>query len=189
MWMNPSPCTRGMLRLTWAIDQGRFLHRRLGDVDADSQAHVAVLVGRGGLDEGDLNRDHPAVEEIRHIGKKERGVVGHAPVDRFAGVVADEEGVVAEIVLEFFVGVRGHPQRPDMDDLGVKEGLGMGFDELDQGPDQVLRLGAGGVDEDPVPPVDVPEDLLLGNKFLGVRPSSSPRTLHRIGSKSFLAAP
>ncbi len=165
---EPVPVHPGHAAVYLGDDQGGLLHRRLDDIHADSQAHIAVLVRRGGLDQGHLDRDQPPVKEIRHMGKKEGGVVGHAPVDRFPGVVADEEGVVAEIILEFFVRVRGHPQGPDMDDLGVEKGFRVGFDELDQGLDQVLRLGAGGVDENSVPPVDVPEDLLLGNKFLGV---------------------
>ena len=55
-----------------------------------------------------------------------------------------------------------------MDDFGIEEGLGVGFDELDQRLDQILRLGAGGVEKDPVSPVDMTEDLIFANKFLRI---------------------
>ena len=64
-------------------DQMGLLYRCLDDVHADPQAHVAVLVRRGSLDQGHLDGDHSPAEQFRHIGQKERSVVGHPPVDRF----------------------------------------------------------------------------------------------------------
>jgi hypothetical protein len=55
-----------------------------------------------------------------------------------------------------------------MDHFGIEEGLGVGFDELDQSLDQILRLGAGGVEKDSVSPVDPAEDLIFADEFLRV---------------------
>jgi hypothetical protein len=57
-----------------------------------------------------------------------------------------------------------------MDYFGVEERFRVGFDELNQRPDQILRLRAGGADENPVPTVDVAEDFLLRDEFLRIGP-------------------
>ncbi len=102
------------------------------------------------------------------IGQEDGGVVGQSPVHRFSGVVADKERVVAEIIFEFFIRVRSDPQGPNMDHFRIEESLGVGFDKMNQGLHQILGLPAGGMDKDPVPPMDVAEDLFLGDEFLGI---------------------
>jgi hypothetical protein len=54
-----------------------------------------------------------------------------------------------------------------VEDLGVEEGLGVGFDVPDQTLHQILRLGTGRTDEDRVPAMDAPEDVILRSKLLG----------------------
>lgn len=66
------------------------------------------------------------------------GVIGDALVDRVPGAVADEEGVVAEVLLEFLRGIRGHAEGTDMDYFGVEKGLGVRLYITDQTLDQML---------------------------------------------------
>ena len=73
-----------------------------------------------------------------------------------------------KLSLELLVGVGRHAQRPDLEHLGVEERRGVGGDEPGQRLDQVLRLAAGGADEDPVAAVDVTEDLGFGGELLRV---------------------
>ena len=75
---------------------------------------------------------------------------------------------MAKIRFEFFIRVRSDPQGPYLDHFRVEESLGVGFDKMNQGLHQVLGFPAGRMDKDPVPPVDVAEDLFLGDKFLGI---------------------
>ncbi len=150
------------------MTRSAHLHRRLGDVHADAQAHVAVAVGRGGLDQGHVDGDHLAVEQVGHLGEEDGGVVGQPLVHRLAGVVADEEGVVPEVARELLVGVGGDAQGPHVEDLGVEDRLGVGLHVGGQRVDQVLGLPAGRADEEVVAPVDVLEDLRLGLELLRV---------------------
>jgi len=140
----------------------------LHDVDADAHAQVAVLVGRGGLEKRHVDVLEAPAEQAGHLGEVDRRIVGHPPVDRPAGAVADEEGVVPEIGLELLVGIGGHAEGANVKHLGVEEGLGVFLDVSDQRVDEVLGLGAGRRDEDRVAPVDVPEDLLLRREFPGM---------------------
>ena len=55
-----------------------------------------------------------------------------------------------------------------MDDFGIEEGLRVGFDELNQRPDQILGFGAGGMKEDPVSSVNSFKDFIVGNEFFRV---------------------
>ena len=73
-----------------------------------------------------------------------------------------------EVVLELLVGIGRHAQGPDLQELGVEEGLGMGLDVLDEGADQVLRLAAAGADEDPVAGVDAAEDDVLCGELVRI---------------------
>jgi hypothetical protein len=75
---------------------------------------------------------------------------------------------MAKIIFEFFIRIGSHSQGPHMQDFRIEESLGVGFDKMDQGSNQILGLAAGCADEDSIPPMDVAEDLLLGDKFLGV---------------------
>lgn len=73
---------------------------------------------------------------------------------------------MAEVVLEFFIGIGRHSQGPNVKDFGIKEGLGVGFDESDQRLDQELGFTASRMDKNPVPPMDMAEDFLRGGEFL-----------------------
>ena len=86
------------------------LRRRLDHVHADAKAHVPVFVGRRGLDEGDVDADEAAVEQGRNVREGNRRIVRGARIHRVPGVVADKEGIVAEVPLEFRVGVGAMPK-------------------------------------------------------------------------------
>ncbi len=133
------------------------LDRSFHDVDADPQAHVAVLVGKRCLDEGDIEFDDALADQGRNLGKKQGRVVGKPLVDGIAGVVTDEKRIEPEIALEFFMGIGRHAQGPDMEDLGVEKCLGVFVDIIGQRLHQVLRLAAGRADKYPVAPVDMLE--------------------------------
>jgi len=128
-----------------------------------------VLVREGGLDEGNVNPGQPPAEQLRRFREKDGGVIGDALVDRVPGAVADEEGVVAEVLLEFLRGIRGHAEGTDMDYFGVEKGLGVRLYITDQTLDQMLGFGAGRADEDGVPPVDVTEDLRFRDEFIRIK--------------------
>jgi len=140
----------------------------LDDVHADPHAEIAVVVGQRGLQERHVHVLEAPAEEAGHLGKVHRRVVRQPLVDGPAGAVADEEGVVPEVGLELLVGVGGHAEGPDVQDLGVEEGLGVLLDVADHGMDEMLGLGAGRGDEDRVAPVDVAENLFFRRKFSGI---------------------
>jgi len=149
-------------------DQRGAPHGRRDDVHADAEVEEAVRVGERRLDEGDVHGDHPPPEQVGHLRQEDRGVVGKAGVHRCPRVVAHEEGVVAEVRLQALVGVGRDAQRPDLDDLGVEEGLGVRLEVVGQRVDEVLRLAAGRPDEDAVARADSAEHRLLGDELLGV---------------------
>ena len=165
-----------------AVDLDHENAGRLGcglhDVDADPHAQIAVLVRKRGLEKRHVHMFEAPPEEARHLGEIDRRVVGKPLVDGPAGAVADEEGVVPEIGLEFLVGIGGHPEGPDVQNLRVEEGLGVFLDVTDHGVDEVLGLGAGRGDEDRIPPVDVAEDGLFRSEFLRV---ALPPDIEKLG--------
>ena len=73
-----------------------------------------------------------------------------------------------KLSLELLVRVGRHAQGPDLQELGVEEGLGIGLDELDEAADQALRFAASRADEDPVAGVDVAEDDVLRGELVGI---------------------
>ena len=56
---EPVPVDPGHVGIHLGDDHLRALHGRLYDVHADPQAHVPVLIGRRGLDQGDIDRHQP----------------------------------------------------------------------------------------------------------------------------------
>ncbi|OPX78908.1 MAG: hypothetical protein A4E50_02061 [Methanosaeta sp. PtaB.Bin087] len=148
-------------------DQRRHLQGRLDDVNRHPQAHVPVVVGGGGLDEGDVDGGDLSSEEIGDLGEEYGGVVGRPPVDGVPGAVANEEGVEPEVIGELLVGVGGDPEGPDVDHLRLEEGLGVTFYVIDEGLEEVLGLAAAGADEYPVAGVDVSEYRAEGGELLG----------------------
>jgi hypothetical protein len=139
----------------------------------------AVVVGQRGLDERDVDREDPPLEEAGDLRQEDRRVVGEAGVDGGPRVLADEEGVEAEVRLEPFVGVGGHAERPDLDDLGIEERLRVRLDVIGQGLHEVLRLAARRAEEDPVAPPDVGEHRLLGQELVRIL---RPEPIQVVGS-------
>jgi len=182
--MKPSPCVRHV-RVDLRDDQRRGLHRRLDDVHADAQAHVAVHVRRRHLNERHVDFHHAFAEQIGHVGQKDRRVIGHARVDRVAGIVADEKGVVPEVGLETNVGVGRHAHRPHVKNFGVEQRFRVGLNVIDQQLDQALRLAAGRPDEDARATVDLGKDPLFRNElfricfFYFLEPVENAYMIHR----------
>ena len=154
-----------------AVDLGDDERRVPGgcrdDVDAHAKAEETVVVGEGGLDERDVDRNELPLEEIRNLREEDRRVVGQPLVHGPARVGPDEEGVVPEVVPQALVGVGSNAERPDVHDLGVAESLRVRPHVVGQSMDEVLRLRARGAEEDPVPAPDVPEDLVYRKELLG----------------------
>jgi hypothetical protein len=75
---------------------------------------------------------------------------------------------VPKRVLEFFIRIGSNAKRPDMENLGVEKGGGIGFDISDEGPDKGLGFAAPGANEYPVSPMDVTEDQILRSKFFRI---------------------
>ncbi len=155
----------GHVRVDLCHDHASDLGGGLHDVHAHPETHVAVLIGKRGLNERHIHPVEAAVEQARHLGEKDGRVVGQARVHGTAGAVADKEGVEAEIGLELLVGVGGHTQGPHAENLGVEKSLGVALDVADHRMNQVLGLGAGRGDENRVPPVDVAEDGFFSREF------------------------
>jgi len=145
------------------------LRGRLHDVHADPQAHVTVLVGRGGLDQGHVHPFEAPAEKGRKLGQEDGRVVGYPLVDGLARAVADEKGVVSKVLFELLRGVGGNAEGPDAEYLGVEKSFGMGLDETDKALDEVLGFGARGSDEDRVPPMDVLKHGLFRCEFVRIR--------------------
>ncbi len=186
---EPFPVGAGHRPVRLDDDERGRLRRRLDDIHADAEAQAAVLVRERGLDQGDVDRHHPPADQIRNLGEEDGGVVGQTPVDRLPGRVADEERVVAEVPFELHVGVGGNPEGPDLEDLSVIEGSGMGFDIVDQGADQMLGLAATRADKDPVSPADMVEHLFFRRELLRIaRPPCIEqifRRFRRVTSRTF----
>jgi len=53
-------------------------------------------------------------------------------------------------------------------DLGIKEGLGIGFHILYKGLNKVLRLTASGTDKNPIPPMYVAKHLVFRDEFIRI---------------------
>ena len=92
----------------------------------------------------------------------DRGVIRPTLVHRLPHVRTDEKGVEPELVGEASLGVWCEAQREDLDDLVVRQVIGI----IDHGLDQGLGLTAGGADEDRVPTTDVLDGLLGGASFV-----------------------
>lgn len=163
-------------------DERGVLGRGLYDVHADPEAHEPVLVRKRGLDKGYVHGYELPLEQAGDLGQEHRRIVRETPVDGVARVVPDEKGVGAEVVLELFIRIRRHAQGPDLEHLGVEEGLGVGPNVVDKRFDEVLGLAASRADENPVSRVDGIEDTLLGGEFLGIE---RPHPFHFFVQVSF----
>jgi hypothetical protein len=65
------------------------------------------------------------LEQPGHLGEEHRRVVRETLINGRASVVADEERVVPEVVLELLVCVGRHAQGPDLEQFRIEEGLGV----------------------------------------------------------------
>jgi len=55
------------LAVALSNDEAGLFGRRLGDVDADAEAHVAVLVRQRSLDEGNVDRNLALADELGYF--------------------------------------------------------------------------------------------------------------------------
>ena len=98
-------------------DVARDLNGGDGRLDRDAERAVAVAIGRGDVDEGDVHRHHAAAEHGGDFAEENRHVVGAAFVDGPAHVAADKEAVHAEALGHFGLGVRGRTFGVQLDNL------------------------------------------------------------------------
>ena len=146
-------------------DQGGVLHGGFDNIHTDPEAHISVGIRDGSLDQSHVDGYKSPVQQLRDMGKENGGVVGHPPIDGLPPIVSHKKRVVAKIIFKFFIGVRGHPQGPHLNHLGIEESLGVRFYKLDEGLDKILRFATGGMDENPIPPMDMAKNLRCGRKF------------------------
>ncbi len=106
---------------------------RMHGLDRGAQRAEAVLVGRGGVDEGHVEGQDARAEQARDVGQEDGHVVGAAGVDRGPGVGPDEQGAVAEGGGHLRRQVRARPLGVEMDDAHVA---------------QLRRAGHQGVEQD-----------------------------------------
>src|ERR1700690_4241835 len=117
-----------------------------GDVNAGAQAHVAVVVGRGALDQRDVDGDDAGLEQALDFVEEDGDVIGAALLDGAAEVGADEHGAGTENALILREGIVGRAHGRHMEDFDVTE-LGRA---AQQSGDQRLRFGAALVNQDAV---------------------------------------
>jgi hypothetical protein len=148
-------------------DYQRSLFRSgFDNVNAHPQTHVAVLIGRRGLDESHVNGHKSAVEEVWNVGEKDRSIIGQSLIHGFSGVVRDEKRVVSKIPFEFFICIGGNAKGPYMEDFGIEDGRRMRFQIPDEGTNQILGLPAAGPNENSIASVNMAKDPFLGDEFL-----------------------
>ena len=117
-WMKLSPEGPRHAVVDLGDDDPRRLGGGLGHADLDAEAAEAVRVGRAEVDQGHVERQDAAAEEVRDF-RQETGREIRAPlVDGPAHVAADEQGVDADM-----------PLHAGRDVIGVAEGEQV--DELD----------------------------------------------------------
>ena len=139
-WMKLSPSVRGTARLNWTMT--RFA-ARIGGVhrlDARAERAEAVRVGRRGVHEDVVERQHPGLEQPRHVGQEDRHVVGAALLDGRSGVRADEQRPMPEVPRHLRREVRPGPLAVEVDDADVAQ-LGRARDERVE-QDRRRRRGA-----------------------------------------------
>ena len=116
-WMKLSPSVRGIDPVELDDDRPRCADRGVHRLDARAQRAEPVVVGRGRVDEDDVERQRAALEEPRDVRQEDRHVVGAALVDRRPRVRADEQRPVPEVAVHL-----GREVRPGT--LGVEVGHG-----------------------------------------------------------------
>ena len=125
------------------------------DVDARSQAHVAVIVGRCALDERDVDGNRAAAEQALDFVQENGDVVGAAFLNRAPDVGADEHGAVPEDAFVLGQRVIGRAHGGHVEDLDVAE-FGSA---LEQRGDESLGFRAALVDQNAVSGFDGLEGL------------------------------
>jgi len=60
-----------------------------------------MVIGQRGLNQGNIDGDEAPGKKTGDLRKEDGSIIRHPLVDRRAGNVADEERVVAEVMLEF----------------------------------------------------------------------------------------
>ena len=73
-----------------------------------------------------------------------------------------------EIAFEFLIRIGCYPQCPYMNNLGIEEGLWVGFYITYQGTNEILGFSTACCDKYPVTAMDMAEDLLLGAELLRI---------------------
>ena len=80
-----------------------------------------MRVRRGRVDEDDVEREQPALEQPRDVGQEGGDVVGAALVDRGAGVRADEQRPMPEVGRHLGLQVRARALAVEVDDADVAQ--------------------------------------------------------------------
>ena len=115
-----------------------------GDVAGDAERAAAGLVGRGDLDEGEVEGEDTLAEERGDLEGVGGGVVGAAGGERLLDGGAEVEGVGVEVAVVLLLDPGGGAEGEQMDELDVVQFLVL----AEQGVDEGERGGGVGAEED-----------------------------------------
>ena len=125
-------------------DHVRRLDGGDGDVHARAERAVTVAVGRGELQQRDVDRAAPRAKELGDLGEKAGDVVDAPAIDLGAHVRPDEEVGHAEAPGEVLVGIARGAGRVEVHDLHVAEARVL----LDEGVEEEVGGGDASVNEE-----------------------------------------
>ncbi len=102
-------------RIHLGNDRPGGLHRFLGYVHGDAEAHVPVFIRRRDLDQGRVDLQSPIVEQTGNIGNENGNILGAAFPDRLPGPPAGhKEGLDPETMAQTGGGIPGVANGEDM---------------------------------------------------------------------------
>ncbi len=82
-------------------------------------------------------------------------------------MISNIERIQSKIPLKFLIRIR-RGSKGDVKDLRIKKGLGVGFDIVDEGLNEIAGLATTRPDEDTVSPPDMFKDPFLLQKFFRI---------------------
>ena len=131
-WTKLSPRVRGIEPVELDDHRLRGPDRGVHRLDARAERAEAVSVGRRGVDQHDIERECPALEQPRDVREEDRHVVGPTLVDRLPRVRADEQRPVPEVALHLRREVRTGTLGVEVDHGHVVEVGGAGNQRVEE---------------------------------------------------------
>ncbi len=167
---EPVPMDTGHVAIGLGDNPRCLLNSGFDDVDTHSEAHIPMVIGQGGLNQGHIHRHKTPRKEARDLRQEDGSIIRHPLIDGTPSDIPNEKGVMAKVLFKFLIRIRSNSESPDMEDFGIKEGFGIAFDKIDQGADDVLGLSTSCTNKYFVAGADVVKDLVLGGKLFRIDP-------------------